>query len=116
MDSHDWMIFLVVPLAASHLLPVDSRTRSQAQHTLRSQNLDLYLINEGKKWYISDAGGFDSWLDPHATKIVEAVKQVIPAEQKLTHVLCATPHYSHHIAISLFSACLCSVLRCVSLC
>ena len=54
---------------------------------MHSQNLDLYLINEGKKWYLSDAGGFDSWLDPHATKIVEAVKQAIPPDQKLTHVL-----------------------------
>jgi hypothetical protein len=52
------------------------------------QNLDLYLINEGKKWYISDAGGFDSWLDPHATKIVTAVQAVIPADQNLTYVLC----------------------------
>lgn len=52
------------------------------------QNLDLYLINEGQSWYLSDAGGFDSWLDPHATRIVQAVQAVIPPGQKLTYVIC----------------------------
>lgn len=58
------------------------------------QNLDLYLINEGQSWYLSDAGGFDSWLDPHATRIVQAVQAVIPPGQKLTYVICEPPFAS----------------------
>ncbi len=52
------------------------------------QNLDLYLINEGKAWYLSDSGGFDSWLDAHAGRIVKAVQDVIPPGQELKYIIC----------------------------
>jgi hypothetical protein len=52
------------------------------------QNLDLYLVNEVKAWYLTDAGGFNSWLDPHADRIVRAVRETIPAGQSLTYVIC----------------------------
>jgi len=51
------------------------------------QNLDMYLINEGKSWYLTDAGGFNSWLDPHANRIVQAVLEAIPAGQSLKYVI-----------------------------
>lgn len=51
------------------------------------QNLDMYLINEGKSWYLTDAGGFNSWLDPHADRIVQAVHEAIPAGQSLKYVI-----------------------------
>lgn len=57
------------------------------------QNLDLYLINEGKAWYLTDAGGFNSWLDPHADRIVQAVRKAIPAGQSLTYVICEFPFW-----------------------
>ena len=61
------------------------------------QNLDMYLINEGKAWYLTDAGGFNSWLDAHAHRIVQAVTEVIPAGQNLTYIICepATPLKTH---------------------
>ena len=52
------------------------------------QNLDMYLINEGKAWYLTDAGGFNSWLDAHADRIVQAVTEAIPAGQNLTYIIC----------------------------
>ncbi|KAK9909599.1 hypothetical protein WJX75_004745 [Coccomyxa subellipsoidea] len=64
-----------------------------------NENLDLYLINEGQSWYLSDAGGFDSWLDPHATRIVQAVQAVIPPGQKLTYVILTHGHLDHVGAI-----------------
>ena len=57
------------------------------------QNLDLYLLSEGTSWYLSDAGGFDSWLDPHASKIAAAVQAVIPPGQNLTYIICEPPRY-----------------------
>ena len=53
-----------------------------------TQNLDMYLINEGKAWYLTDAGGFNSWLDPHADRIVQAVQHTIPSGQSLIYVIC----------------------------
>ena len=52
-----------------------------------AQNLDMYLINEGKAWYLTDAGGFNSWLDPHADRIVQAVQETIPSGQSLVYVI-----------------------------
>lgn len=60
---------------------------SEGKHHI-VQNLDMYLINEGTAWYLSDAGGFDSWLDAHASNIVRAVQEAIPAGQKLVYVIC----------------------------
>lgn len=60
------------------------------------QNLDLYLINEGKAWYLTDAGGFNSWLDPHADRIVQAVGKGIPAGQSLTYVIREFPFGKPH--------------------
>ena len=55
---------------------------------LYMQNLDMYLISEGKAWYLTDAGGFNSWLDAHADRIVQAVTEAIPAGQNLTYIIC----------------------------
>ena len=57
-----------------------------------AQNLDMYLINEGKAWYLTDAGGFNSWLDPHADRIVRAVQETIPSGQSLVYVICEPLH------------------------
>ncbi len=57
-----------------------------------AQNLDMYLINEGKAWYLTDAGGFNSWLDPHADRIVRAVQETIPSGQSLVYVICEPQH------------------------
>lgn len=54
------------------------------------QNLDLYLLNEDTFWYLSDAGGFDNWLAPHASVIAAEVQAVIPPGQNLTYVICET--------------------------
>ena len=58
-----------------------------------AQNLDIYLINEGKAWYLTDAGGFNSWLDPHADRIVSAVQETIPSGQSLVYVICELYRY-----------------------
>ncbi|CAL8466588.1 g6124 [Coccomyxa elongata] len=64
-----------------------------------SENLDLYLINEGKAWYLTDAGGFDSWLDAHAGRIVKAVQDVIPPGQELKYIILTHGHLDHVGAI-----------------
>lgn len=62
----------------------------------------MYLINEGKAWYLTDAGGFNFWLDAHADRIVQAVTEAIPAGQNLTYIICkpATPFKSHASILS----------------
>lgn len=64
------------------------------------QNLDMYLINEGKAWYLTDAGGFDSWLDAHASRIVKAVQSVIPPGQELKYIICKYIHWGPFDAIN----------------
>ena len=74
-------------------LPYDCTNCTRAMRAadvrhLYMQNLDMYLINEGKAWYLTDAGGFNSWLDAHADRIVQAVTEAIPAGQNLTYIIC----------------------------
>ena len=53
-----------------------------------AENLDLYLIHQApSSWFLTDAGGFDTWLHPHASQIAQAVNNTIPAGHEFKYIL-----------------------------
>lgn len=89
-----WVSFCGIRCCPCHVSAFIATAPGSLAHGM--QNLDLYLINEGKAWYLTDAGGFNSWLDPHADRIVQAVGKAIPAGQSLTYVIREFPFGKPH--------------------
>ena len=66
------------------------------------ETLDLFALQLGpSRWAVSDAGGYDTWLHPHATGVLRAVEQLVGPGGELSFVLLSHGHLDHVGALPL---------------